>query len=342
MPNSPVNVIVNSSKAPARISAFTDSFTVVNSSATSTVWIGDDPSVRTGTGIKLAPLASARRMAGVETFAILDTASTDPAPLLLSFSIDQYQDPYSVALALQNSGLILVDNPVAVVPATNFTTTNTFTLPAVGQLYDVRTLQSIYLYYISSGGHAITINIFWYANVTMLPSDNVGIDTFVWVAADPWPVVGRQLPVRGSYMQVTVAITGGVPNDTLAIQGSHRLWSPLAVRLTNRVLIDATGAIGANATVTVDLNARWDGPAYFYCEIDAPAGEYVACDFVDKLTGRAFATGVQQGATYVFFNRAFVQGQIVCPRNSWGVNVSHAGANVRTYRLYVTAAPEGT
>lgn len=346
MANNPVNVTVNSSKAPSRISAFSESFTIINSSTVSTVWVGDDPSVHTGTGIKLAPLASARRIAGVETYVILDTGSTVPASLLLSFTIDQYQDPYSVALALQNSGLILVDNPVSVIPATTVGP-GTTSLPSASTLYDVRTLQSVYLDVTTNIGavaHTITVTLLWYSNINAIPTESLGGDRFGWANTDVWPLVGRQIPVRGSYLRVQVDIAGAGASDQVALLGSYRPWTLLGMNVGDRVLASGINvALATGASITTAPQMRYDGPVQIgWVAFGGAAAGPIVFQINDLVTGRVVAAFQDPALVALGTSRSYGNVHCIAPRNSWNFVLGNLSAGNTNIQFQATAAPEGT
>lgn len=339
----PQTITITSKTAPVRLGSYPAPYLILNTSVTDTVWISDDPSVATGLAIPLYPGGKLRRTVGGDVWGILDSAATASVTVILAFTVDQW-DPNvaAIAQAIVNSGTLLIDNPVAVIPATSITTSADNWFPAANSVYDVRTLQSIFLSYFIDGTHAHTVllTLSWYGSINATPFDLVGGDSFQWSSGDTASLVGEQLPVRGSFLRVDAFIAGAPGIDTIAIVGSHRTWNPLArSAIGSRSLIAIQSvALGAGAAMTGTPLSRYDGPVIVSAGyVPGAAADNIDWQIQDLVTVKPVATGSLSGSSNAVLGHTVAA---ATPRNTWNIVLVNRSAGPRNCFLSVVMVPD--
>jgi hypothetical protein len=326
---------VNSSLQSVRIGSFGPSRIINTNLAGATLWIGNESVVRDGLGIPIAGGTSAPWTGQGDLWAILGTDASSVGQtiqVVVTSLVDDWQpNPIALAIAILNSGILLVDNPV-----TLFNQQNPNTNGGTATV-DVSTFQSLYV--IASVVNPQSGNLFlnWFDSA----GTGIGQDVYRFAAGD-LNTEETSIPVKGSRLQVTWSVSA-INSLNIQVIGSHRPWSALSRPLSDRRLIDQTNlAIPAGGSTTFTPSARYDGPAMVYVKAvggGAAAGLLVAVNNVQQGTAYESVVG---GSLINGVNHAAGRVNFTFPRDTWTITVTQLAAVAEDITCTVVASPEGT
>lgn len=353
MDTAPITFTVAAGSTPIRIGTpFTTApYRIINTSTNGTVWISNDPGVSSGIGSPLYPGTSMGRNQP-EFFVAPDSGNTGPVTLVADpYVLDWNGNPIAIAVAVANSGLILIDNPQLLASYT-YQATSSVVEPAV----NISTYQSLSLvvYRSVTPAHTLTVTLQWLDSVGGNP---LGIDTFTWTSGDSTSLQ-TMVPCRGAFVQVRITSNvNPVSADTVILVGSHRPYDkmmtmpstgvpgggvPLA--LGDRMLCTAVNAaVASGGQLTATPGARYDGPIVITSIVfGAAAAAPHLIEAVDSVTGFGFGYDQPAGTLALGANRSVSTLHCVAPRNTWTATVSNLASVAQTVQIEVVAAPEGS
>lgn len=332
----PVNATVTN-VVPVRLAAFGGRYQVCNLSSSATVWLSNDSTAKDGVGTPLAPGASLVREVQGELWAALGADAQSVAAgrctVVLDPMIEQWSNPVATALAILNSGVIVIDQQTTLVPAQ-------LNNPAVTTLtnIDVSRYRSIYVRFLYVAGSG-SITFTWFDSTGAI---QLGQDAYSWVSGDNVncslhiPVVGSILQVAWNWSQ-----TSGF---NITVLSSYRDVPKTSQRVVDRDLGSASSSIASGATLSLTPAFRYDGPCTVRAAIGATvtANEGLELNIVNRVTGSSFAGQMQAVTQLVGHTFAIAFQEFVAPRASWRVDLVNRTSTTQTITGQLTASPEGT
>lgn len=344
-------VNVASTITPVKLAGFPGPFQVINLNTSATVWLADSSNVSDGNGVPLNPGSSLTWTGSQftnELWGILgtdaQTATQSSVDIIISANVLGWQqNPVATAIAILNSGLILVDQP-AILASVVGQSAATRNFPTTGT-YAVNNYQSLIVRYrVGGGAHTVQLSIRWYADSAA--GQLIGMDQYNWVAADTNPM-NTNIPIRGAYMNATLNLApAAVGNDDLVFVASNRLHNHWSADMANgtRVLFSGGGNVGAGAQVQFVPNvARYDGPATITLNGSSAGVPLPALvEGRDLVNASDFFATEDAGAVFIGAGRVLATYKCVIPRNSWSILIFNGGGAIGSFTINVVAAPEGT
>lgn len=324
----PVTIVTG--RTPTLAASFRGPFQVINGSAVNTVWLADNPALRSGFGIPLYPgtgMVWTGSQGTGELWAVQDTASTAASDLIIGNDVKDWQpNPIALAVAILNSGIIMVDNPVTLFASAMAVNTT--------QTFDVTTYQCIQFQSSPSNvvGTPRILTLDWLTAAGTV----VCTDTWGWAVTPDTRLVQESVPCRAATLRVSVT-GGGANSQSVIIVGSRRPFNTYMRMPNDRNLGTASnGALPNNTAMTV-TPVRYDGPLIVAAFIIGGTGAY-ELKATDNVTGVIIGadTGVGVGT------RGISTLHMVATRNSWTVAFTNLTGGAATANLSVTASPEAT
>lgn len=345
---------------PGEAAGISGPFQVINGSTTATVWLADNSVVSDGHGIPLYPGTGMVWTGGQNTGQLwavlgLDSASqtAGSAPIFIGSTVRDWQaNPIAVAVAILNSGLVLVDNP-KLLANLSLNSATTYQSAAI----DVRGFQTLQIRVVRSSvpNHTFDLNFNW---IDANNGNILGVDSYRWTATD-FLNMQTAIPCRGGFVTVSVQTAPAAVNpDTVLLIGSNRPWQPFMSlgglghtsglgtpdAYGNRVIASSTSntLLATGNTGHVSFNYRYDGPAFL--TVDTAGGATAQSIF------GAVRDLVVSGYVGVYRDPGFVDTgttrneftfKCVIPRNTCEVQlVNLSGANLN-YNCVLVASLEG-
>lgn len=335
----PINFIVNS-PVPQRLAGFAGPYQVMNLSTQATVWVGDDTNIQDGIGVPLAPGASMVRVFTGNMYVALgkdaQSVAAGSCSIALDPTIQQWSNPEATAIAILNSGVVIVDNPTALATTTGFAVS--LATPFNATNLNVSTYQSLDLY-LNVNTNAVGAG--QQLNLTLTWSDLIGTtlrqDFYTWANGDT-AQLRTVVPAMGSRLSISIGVTAGTANVDFRAIASNRAWSPLMnIPAGDRVLIETGDQLLATGVQTVfSPTFKYDGPAIMFCRVGTASaiGVFNIFDAVSSKFMYRFELAAPAG------NAGDKEVALVLPRRAWFLRLDNPNTGNATMACTIIAAPE--
>ena len=341
--------------AVARAGSNLKGLLLINLSTTATIWLKNTTDVADSNGIPLYPGTSLTWIWDGDVWVIKGSDSqsvkTTNVLLVVTDSISDWQpNPIALAIAILNSGSVLVDNPVIIVPNGSYTAT---TLAAAATDLAVSTFQSLCIQFAIPGTttYPCAIKVI-HKNAAGGSGATIWNDVISFGANPTGSAVGAQqtvrLPLKGPVVTIAFQSGAGADSITINVQASNRVADSNG-EFGNAVTGGGTGVVESGIILAQTAFAVPGGAAFSaqqWSDI-AYRGEV---DVFTEITGGAAADlwEIREATGITLFRGAFpaalaggvfaVQ-RLSIPSSQIAVRLQKIAAGAATGNVYVIPVP---